>query len=273
LFNYWLSGTWWPSTFYAKSAEYAELKQLSIITRFFTQLSIPFVGAAIVLLPGIFVCMIHSFREKEWKRLAPLLWIVGFSAAYAWRLPVTYQHGRYAMPVIPVLLVIGMGGLTQVLVHESRNVLSRSLLRSWSIAVWVVALGFLILGLQAYSRDVAIIETEMVKSAKWIAVNTDSDTTVASHDIGALGYFSGRQLVDLAGLVSPEVIPFIRDEDALAQYLIEKDVEFLMTFPSWYPSLVQQAERVYLTASRFSPDAGGENMAVYRWLSHGLPHE
>ncbi len=271
--NYQLSGTWWPSTFYAKSAEYAALRDTSIITRFLSQLSVPFIGAAAVLLPGILIAVLQTCREKRWAELAPLLWVIGFLAAYAWRLPVTYQHGRYAMPVIPVLLVIGSRGMFAVLNLNSDRMLPRLLSRTWPMAVCAAALAFLVPGSQAYARDVAIIETEMVRCAKWIEANTEPDAIVAAHDIGALGYFSGRDLLDLAGLISPEVIPFIRDEDSIAQYLTDQHAGYLMTFPGWYPSLVQRAERVYLTRAKFSPDAGGENMAVYRWTSHGLLRE
>ncbi len=270
LANFQLSGTWWPSTFYAKSAEYAVLRKSSIVRRFFAQLSAPFIGAAIVLLPGLIISAFQMYRAKKWVQFAPLLWVLGFTAAYAWRLPVTYQYGRYAMPVIPVLLVIGSSGLIASLKIDSDHILPRLLSRSWSMAVWGAALAFLVLGFQAYGRDVAIIETEMVQSAKWIAANTEPDSIVAAHDIGALGYYADRDLLDLAGLISPEVIPFIRDEEALSQYLTENEADYLMTFPGWYPSLVQQAERVYLTAAEFSPRAGGENMAVYRWILHGL---
>jgi len=55
-----------------------------------------------------------------------------------------------------------------------------------------------------------------------VAENVPSEKIIAVHDIGAMGYFSGHQLVDLAGLANPEVIPFMRDEPRLHQYLLEK---------------------------------------------------
>ena len=71
--------------------------------------------------------------------------------------------------------------------------------------------------------------------------------------------------LDLAGLISPEVIPFIRDEEKLASYLDQRQADYLMTFPGVYPSIVAQAELVFQTNGRFSPELGGENMAVFRW--------
>ncbi|HJW90394.1 MAG TPA: hypothetical protein VJ436_07110, partial [Anaerolineales bacterium] len=88
---------------------------------------------------------------------------------------------------------------------------------------------------------------------------------VAAHDIGALGYFGQRDLLDLAGLVSPEVIPIIRDEAGLADLLDSRSVAYLVVFPDWYPRLVDRGTLVYSTRARFAPELGAQNMAVYRW--------
>jgi hypothetical protein len=71
-------------------------------------------------------------------------------------------------------------------------------------------------------------------------------------------------LVDLAGLVSPEVIPFIRDEEKLAAFLDESGVAYLVAFPDFYPLLSQLAEPIYV-AEGIGPELGGDNMIVYHW--------
>jgi hypothetical protein len=114
---------------------------------------------------------------------------------------------------------------------------------------------------------VAVIESEMVFVAHWLNQNTPEDVLIAAHDIGAIGYFGDRKLVDLAGLISPDVIPFIRDEDQLGAYLDSLDVDYLVTFPEWYPSLVNRSILIFQTDGAFSPSLGGENMAVYQWLN------
>ena len=43
--------------------------------------------------------------------------------------------------------------------------------------------------------------------------------------------------------------------------------DYLMTFPGWYPYLSTLGEVVYASEAPFSPEAGGENMVVYRWPS------
>jgi hypothetical protein len=121
--------------------------------------------------------------------------------------------------------------------------------------------------MRAFAMDVAVIESEMVDTALWLEAYSEPTALVAAHDIGALGYFGQRRLLDLAGLVSPEVIPYITDEQALGVYLDSQEADYLMTFPSWYPELTDHAYLVFQSRGLFSPVLGFENMAVYRWAS------
>jgi len=263
-FNLRFSGEIWPSTFYAKQAEYASLLQQPLALRLVQQWGIGLVGAGAVLAPGLAITIWQDVAHRRWARLAPLLWWLIFLGVYAVRLPVTYQHGRYAMAAIPVFMVLGLEALLGTLfpfVARLRWVLSRA----WAAAAAAVTLGFLVLGGQAYARDVGVINAEMVTTARWIAAHTPPGALVAAHDIGALGYFGERRLVDLAGLVTPEVIPFLRDEARLAEYLDARQPDYLMTFPGWYPHLVAGRLPVYTSSAGISPGLGGENMAVYEW--------
>ena len=118
---------------------------------------------------------------------------------------------------------------------------------------------------QVVDQIAAVIESEMVATANWVADNIEPTALIGAHDIGALGYFGNRNLLDLAGLISPEVIPFIRDEARLSDYLDEQSADYLVTFPGWYPDLVARSELIFQTDQGFSLASGGENMAVYRW--------
>jgi hypothetical protein len=264
-FNYLLAGTWWPNTFFAKQAEYTVMRQAALIVRFAREAALPMIGVGILLLPGFVVLITKAWKNKRWAVVAGGIWIVGYLFLYAWRLPVTYQHGRYIMPVIPVYLLFGYAGMVGMVRLGSNNLAARVAGKAWVAAIAVVTLAFWVQGVLAFGRDVAVIESEMVEIAHWIAANTTKDDLIAAHDIGALGFYGERDLVDLAGLVSPEVIPFIRDEEKLAAFLIDQQARYLVTFPSWYPNLVQTADMVFQTQALYSPAQGGENMAVYEW--------
>lgn len=264
-FNFYLSGTFWPNTFDAKQAEYAILRQIPFPLRYGQQLIQPLVGIGCVLLPGVIALLIRSLKMRKWRPLLPLFWVLLHLGVYALQLPVTYQHGRYAIPTIPIMIFIGCQGFLGWIEPNTSNEKKRFLSRAWLLSSLAILFGFWFIGAKAYSQDVAIIETEMVSASCWIAENTEETALVAAHDIGALGYYGQRSILDLAGLISPEVIPMIRDEAALSSFINDQGADYLMTFPNWYPVLTKEAKIVYKTESTFSLQSGGENMAVYQW--------
>ena len=101
----------------------------------------------------------------------------------------------------------------------------------------ITSLVFFISGLLAYSEDVRIINKLMVKPALWLKENTEPDAIIAAHDIGAIGYFSERKIIDLAGLINPEIVPFIRDENKLTRYIEDSNADYLVIFSDWYQEL------------------------------------
>ncbi|HEC33916.1 MAG TPA: hypothetical protein ENI37_04295 [Chloroflexi bacterium] len=276
--NLYLSGSPWPNTFYAKQAEYAALLAQPLAVRLWRVGVLPLIGAQVLLVPGLVWGLwqtarrgVRNLRGQQVTWWLPPVWAGATVAVYAVRLPVTYQHGRYLIPVIPIFLVYSIGGALGIKARSPRpKVQPLSLgLTVWALSVAVLFLAFLFLGARAYSTDVAIIEEEMVAVARWLDENTEPGALIAVHDIGAVGYFAQRPLLDLAGLVSPEVVPFIRDEERLLAWLREQDADYLVTFPSWYPTLTAdpRLQEVYRTNAAVTVAQGGENMTVYapRW--------
>ncbi|HTX91986.1 MAG TPA: hypothetical protein VMC09_12300 [Anaerolineales bacterium] len=263
-FNLRIAGTPWPNTFYAKQAEYAIYLSAPILLRYAREALQPLTGAGLILLPGLILALVSSLRKKEWGVLAAVIWILGFLGLYAWRLPVTYQYGRYVMPVMPIYFLLGLIGLCDFVLGRGEG--WRWMVKEfWRLLVGVVLACFWFLGAYSYSKDVAFIENEMVTTARWVSENVPAGALVAAHDIGAMGYFGHHDLVDLAGLITPQVIPFIRDEAKISSYLDERNVNYLVVFPDWYPELTAGRQPIFITQTVYAPDSGGSNMAVYRW--------
>jgi hypothetical protein len=265
IFNQWTGGSWWPNTYYAKQAEYGILQQQPIWSRFLKLAQAPLTGVGGVLIPGAVLLVWQKANKASWTHLLGLLWAVFYLGLYAWRLPVSYQHGRYLIPMMPVFFIWGFAGLMNWIQTNAVSLLKRVISKAWLVSLGTLLLLYWAMGARAYAGDVAFIESEMVATAQWVADNTDQNTLIAAHDIGALGFFGERQILDMAGLVSPEVIPFIRDEALLRTWLDRRGANYLVTFPGWYPVLVKDAQLVYRTNSPVAPGLGGENMAVYLW--------
>ncbi len=264
LFNYFVTGSFFPNTFYAKQSEYAALYQTPLLQRIGNILLIPLTGVGALLLPAWIYQVFDWIRNKQIKYLSFVIWMLSFALLYALRLPVTYQHGRYFIPLIPIYLLVGIFGFIHLLAVVKERFFTAIML-SWKISLGIIAFIFLLLGANAYSQDVAIIESEMVSASQWISDNTNSTAIIAAHDIGALGFYSDRQIIDLAGLISPDVIPIISNEERLRHYLDEKNVNYLMTFPDWYTTLQRGKKVVYAGDAPYVIEAGGRHMTVYDW--------
>jgi hypothetical protein len=169
------------------------------------------------------------------------------------------------IPVVPAVVILGFTGLARGARPGGQRLLPRMIGRAGALLAAVLLLAFFALGARAFAHDVAVIESEMVATAQWIAGHTAPETLIAAHDIGAMGYFGGRRIVDLAGLVSPEVVPIVRDEPALAALMDARGVALFVTLRGWYPGLENGLPVIFETEASFSPALGGSNMVVYRW--------
>ena len=233
-FNLTTTGNIFPNTFYAKQMEYQELLLFPVWQRILNEFEPLMTGIGILLLPGFIYGIWNSIQKKDVLAMAFSLWVIGFVCLYALRLPVVYQYGRYVMPVIPLFVILGMIGsrlLLQKLINKKQFMIIKN---SWLGAILIIALAFYFIGMKNYAEDLKLINKLMVEPAKWVEQNTASHDIIAVHDIGAMGYFSNRRLIDLAGLINPEVVPFIRDESKLYQYMKFSDADYYVGFSDWY---------------------------------------
>jgi hypothetical protein len=314
-FHFHLTGKPFPNTLYAKQAEYAVvLSSYPLWWRLFGNVSQPvetvqgvfqviFIGPQLLLLPGLIWAAWLTVKERRGELMCLWAWWISFLLLYGLRLPVTYQHGRYQMPMIVWVILLGLWGsqrLYNIPKNHTKNIstplnppdiggkenslpfkgegwggiwyhfvrrIYQRVIYPVMVGSWgVLVVAFVGVGALAYQRDVRFIETEMVATARWLVAETPPNTTIAAHDIGAIGYFTQRPLLDLAGLITPEVIPIIRDEPHLLEFIVTQRADYVVIFPSWYPHLSQNAHLhlVYRTETLWSDNINSDNMSVYQ---------
>lgn len=262
LFNLILSGNPMPNTFYAKQAEYEAYWFSKPLTERIGNYLLPVIASPfLVLIPGLFLWAKKNLRMRNWGALAGAIWFFGYILIYFMRLP-AYQHGRYIIPALPILYLWGLLGLLDYVTSIKAN---RQVRFAWPVLVGMLCLVFTYLAARQNAHDVYWIESEMVETAQWVKQNLPPDSVLAVHDIGALGYHVPNPLVDLAGLITPEVIPFIREETRLMEFLDSRSAEYLIVFPSLYPRLTSQKTPEFVAGLEFGPLQFEEDLQVYRW--------
>ena len=103
---------------------------------------------------------------------------------------------------------------------------------------------------------------------RWVDAHLPRSATLAVNDIGAIAYFSRRPVIDLMGLVTPEIRPYRRAGEAgVLRFVAERCPDFVIVFPTWFPEMTARRElltpiyRVRLDRNEVS---GGPEMVVYR---------
>lgn len=155
-----------------------------------------------------------------------VVWTAALLGGYAMRQ--VWIISRYVSPLAPVLM-LAMALIAEWLMQGAA--INRRTLRVGNFII----MGFALLNIAA---NTWLFTSQVVPHARqfpvgvrecyldlgyWLRDNTPADTVIAALDIGAVGYGSERQVLDLMGLVSPEVL-------AVAQ---EVGFEEMVTSGAW----------------------------------------
>jgi len=186
---------------------------------------------------------------------------------------VLYQHGRYLIPLIPGNAIAATWGLleAQRLARRRRRwrAPSRAALILIVLAIVAGTAWRLPLMARQYAKNVDNINRMHVALGSWVAENTPADARLALNDIGAITYVSERPVLDLAGLITPEVTPLLHsaDQDAgLLALMAEKEVAYVIIFPTWFPGLATSdlLDPVHQVTLDDNTIAGGDTMVVFQ---------
>jgi len=263
-----LSGTVLPNTYSAKlkyygsgSAEFGP-----DLLRFLTGGHLmPF---SLLAVAGVIDVLVRILRRKAQLYLVHVLWISALTGAYWVKLPHLYQEGRYLMPLLPFVLMLGVAGLESVLVRlePALRLLRRN---SWRLAVTTACGGAVVIQFVAadmtksrgYADACKYIEDRQVATARWISSHLPQDAIVATHDVGAVAFYGGRRIVDMVGLVSPGMIRNIGSFDGLQRFLLSEKVTHVAVLRNWFEvanqtPLFQTDEQVPEIMELFSYDPG-----------------
>ena len=270
LFNYLLSGSILPNTYGAKIEHYSKMNRTLFlendVIKYFTEFEF-----ILIWLPFLiyFLAIIKSVLKREYNTyLVFLLFIVGLIAVYYFKLPFSHRFGRYMMPVIPFYMLIAVAGVKTVIdfIHVKISKSKTSLANFIFIVYFVLAAGFFIyydlhneVEFTYYSK---YQNERQVAAGKWLNQNTPDSAIIATHDIGAIAFYGERKIIDMVGLVTPELITHIKDadySDYLNNYLLKQKVDYIVTLRNWFEIVNDKAI--------FTPVNSPEFLDIYKFKS------
>lgn len=141
----------------------------------------------------------------------------------------TFYWTRYVLPAVPASLLLTAFGFDQLWkryqASPSRRLLL--LLPITIVAGWALTVPRAIDHYAGSCRNIADLN---VAVAYWLRDNTPRDAWIATHDAGAIAYFSERRVLDLAGLNDHRVV-----HGGLQAELARTQPRYFAVFPSWFP--------------------------------------
>ena len=175
-----------------------------------------------------------------------------------------FQEGRYSIHLLPVGLLLLASAWSDI-APAYGGARAASLVRVVYLAVALVTLAP---AADRYAWGVQNINAMQVHLGRWVDAHLPRSATLAVNDIGAIAYFSRRPVIDLMGLVTPEIRPYRRAGEAgVLRFVAERCPDFVIVFPTWFPELTARRELltpIYRVRLERNEVSGGPEMVVYR---------
>ncbi len=147
-------------------------------------------------------------RAARWECFGEVrvLWAWVLALPLAYLVTKSYVASRYLLIATPLWQLLGYGGL-QAMGLTRRTTRRLAVLLLFLSAVTSVAIqATVVYPRTRFNRGV---DDNLIAVGVWLSRNTPADALVAVHEVGAIGYHAERRILDTAGLVSPEALPYV----------------------------------------------------------------
>jgi len=282
MFSYYTSGSLTPNK-YKQLSDASYLPDIQYLIQ--TGLLLVNDNLAVVLLwfgsIGFFIFQLLR-RRIENKFLLIYLWVIIFPAVSSVIAPVTHHHGRYLLPLVPFINIVS--------IHLFKKICDYLSGKGFKIAALYRRLGMAVLIIFSIRSTVVFggllgwnvenVNSQQVKIGKWLAENLPNEKAFGMNDIGAISFFTKKNVVDMAGLVTPEIFKFVSmsqhdGANSMMKLLKEKGVNYIIIYPDWFEYIMMNYKsyftQVYSAKLEKNTICGGIEMFVYKINWDKLP--
>jgi hypothetical protein len=266
-----------PNTFQGQNAGLRFLPEMAFVIESAKMFLKDNVLVLILWIISIFYFIYTLIKKTFDKKLLLInLWVILLPVVSAFLTPNWRHHGRYLIPLIPFINIVTINILA---LFYSK--IKAKIRLQWSKSIKAALTSMLVLASLVYTVIFAFmlgwnvdnINNQQVKTARWLNSNLPEERIFGTNDIGAITYITQRKIIDMAGLVTPEVLRFqkMRLEDgnrSLLLLLKNSGVNYIIIYPHWYEYIMQNYsqgfEKVYSARLAKNTICGGIELFVYK---------
>lgn len=182
---------------------------------------------------GLYLMLHPRFR---WWGI--VVWLVVYAAGYS-LLGVPFYHWYAAPLVLGVAMAAGLGAqlVLDAIAKSSRTLGDGAAMTARVLLVATLALpvvrAIVVLG-DYYQRPISPVQRLYTNAGLWLRDNTPPTATVGYFEIGFVGYYSQRTLVDAVGLVNPGVSERVAAGNFKWAYLRYRPDYLIVNPVRWY---------------------------------------
>lgn len=275
LFNLLTGGVLIPNTFAAKHAYYNTPIPTFIrgdLAECF--LSLAFWALTPLALVQLGLELVRLARRERGALRPELGWAIALPLAYMLLLPFSHRFSRYLVPALPAVALLGLSTLRGLLLGGKEARVGKP-----AAATGLVLLAALV-GVQAFGVPrAARIFSEACgyhlarheRAGRWMKANLPTDAVIATHDVGAIAFYSERRVVDTVGLIQRDAIPYLHKPTYtafLAGFFEREKVTHLAVLRNWLE--VTNIRPIYLAEPK------PEVLEVFPWIpgrTHLVPEQ
>ncbi|MEO6939048.1 MAG: hypothetical protein ABI444_02760 [Candidatus Kapaibacterium sp.] len=206
---------------------------------------------------------------KQDKGRVAVLLVIGLPILQAFVAPQFRHHGRYFFPVFPVMILLACVAASK-----------------YSEKIGRVIIALLLLGGLVEAGRWILIESEAVRNINdqhlaivdWANHNAKPSDVFAVDDVGALAYFTDRPLIDLTGLMTPEIFALQSDQNAVWKKARQMGANMFIIYNRLNPTFYQAHQDSLELLNAFTVrlplvSAADTTMRIYRLkeATHGTP--
>ena len=250
--NFIIAGSLLPNTYSAKLAYYSpEFRSRADFLKvevweYFTEsayllIFIPFVF-------GIIKLASDSFKLKYNPLIPAFIFIALLIFMYWYKLPYAHRFGRYMMPIFPFYILLSVYGGREFFRWLANYLGDTKLVNGLNI---ILLAGTIVYFATGYNENKKVFQDQsrhiyirQVETAKWLKNNTPEGSIIATHDVGAIAYYSDRKIVDVVGLINPEFVSKLNSKDFagfVQEQIIKQNVSYMAFLREWFQVVNQPA--------------------------------
>jgi hypothetical protein len=203
-------------------------------------------------------------RKSEYYTLYIIA--VGLPILQSFIAPQFRHSGRYFFPVFPLIILLGIGAWKEIeqKIHTLNSIKK-------SIVILILLAGFIQIVRWSFiaAESVRNINDQHLAVVGWLRQNMRPNDTLAVDDVGMIGFFLNKPVIDLTGLMTPSLWLLQHDQDSVWRSARKSGANLFLIYRRLNPPFYEQHKDSLILQHEFPvrlplASAADTIMSIYR---------